>query len=61
MDSYEFRIKTKREDIDFINKIMEAYEGVGVVRTKDATAGDLTIVSTTDFKEDVRMIVEDLN
>ncbi|MGL5377886.1 MAG: DUF4911 domain-containing protein [Cetobacterium sp.] len=61
MDSYEFRIKTKREDIDFINKVMEAYEGIGVVRTKDATAGDLTIVSTTDFKEDVRMIVEDLN
>ena len=61
MESYEFRIKTKREDIDFINKIMEAYEGVGVVRTKNADAGDLTIVSTTDFKEDVRMIVEDLN
>lgn len=61
MDSYEFKIKTKREDIDFINKIMEAYEGVGIVRTKNAYEGDLTIVSTTDFKEDVRMIVEDLN
>ncbi|MGL4646733.1 DUF4911 domain-containing protein [Cetobacterium sp.] len=61
MDSYEFKIKTKREDIDFINKIMEAYEGVGIVRTKNADEGDLTIVSTTDFKDDVRMIVEDLN
>ena len=61
MDSYEFKIKIKREDIDFINKIMEAYEGVGIVRTKNADEGDLTIVSTTDFKEDVRMIVEDLN
>ncbi|MEG0068227.1 DUF4911 domain-containing protein [Cetobacterium sp.] len=61
MGSYEFKIKTKREDIDFINKIMEAYEGVGIVRTKNADAGDLTIVSTTDFKDDVRMIVEDLN
>lgn len=60
-NSYEFKIKTKREDIDFINKIMEAYEGVGVVRTKNADEGDLTIVSTLDFKEDVRMIVEDLN
>nr|WP_307774551.1 DUF4911 domain-containing protein [uncultured Cetobacterium sp.] len=59
--SYEFKIKTKREDIDFINKIMEAYEGVGIVRTKNADAGDLTIVSTVDFKDDVRMIVEDLN
>lgn len=59
--SYEFKIKTRREDIDFINKIMEAYEGIGVVRTKDADAGDLTIVSTSDFKEDVRMIIEDLD
>lgn len=61
MDSYEFKIKTRREDIDFINKIMEAYEGLGIVRTKDANEGDLIIVSTTDFKEDVRMVVEDLN
>ena len=61
MPSYEFKIKTRREDIDFINKIMEAYEGIGVVRTKNADAGDLTIVSTSDFKEDVRMIVEDLD
>ena len=59
--NYEFRIKTRREDIDFINKIMEAYEGIGVVRTKNADAGDLTIVSTADFKDDVRMIVEDLD
>lgn len=61
MDSYEFKIKTQREDIDFINKIMEAYEGVGVVRTKNADTGDLTIISTTDFKDDVRMIIQDLN
>lgn len=59
--SYEFKIKTRREDIDFINKIMEAYEGVGIVRTKNADAGDLTVISTIDFKEDVREIIEDLN
>lgn len=61
MKSYEFKIKTRREDIDFINKIMEAYEGVGIVRTKNANAGDLTIISTFDFKDDVKLIIEDLN
>lgn len=60
-ESYEFKLKTKRGDIDFINKIMEAYEGVGVVRTKNADEGDLTVVTTRDFKEDVRAIIEDLD
>lgn len=59
--SYEFKIKTRREDIDFINKIMEAYEGIGIVRTKNAEEGDLVIISTLDFKEDVRTILEDLD
>ena len=30
--SYEFLIQSKREDIDFINKIVDAYEGAGSVR-----------------------------
>lgn len=61
MKSYQFMIKTKKEHIDFINKIMEAYEGLGIVRTKNANEGDLTIISTMDFKDDVRLIIEDLN
>ena len=61
MKSYEFKVKTRREDIDFINKIIEAYEGIGVVRTRNASEGDLTIISTLDFKDDLRKIIEDLN
>ncbi len=59
--SYEFLIKTTRKDIDFINKIIEAYEGVGVVRTISAEKGLLNIITTYDFKEYLRDILEDLN
>lgn len=58
--SYEFLLRSKVEDIDFINKIMEAYEGVGVVRTLDSKTGLLSIVLTEDFKDFVREMLEDL-
>ena len=61
MKSYEFIIKSRKEDIDFINKIMEAYEGLGVVRTLNAKEGDISIISTDDFKDDVRTIIENLD
>ena len=35
LGSYEFLIQSRKEDIDFINKVVEAYEGAGVVRTVD--------------------------
>lgn len=61
LESYEFLIQSRKEDIDFINKIMEAYEGFGVVRTVNATAGVLNIISTDDFKDETREIIKDLN
>jgi len=60
MKSYEFKIQSRKEDIDFINKIIEAYEEVGVVRTNDANAGLITIISTTDYKDLTRDIILDL-
>lgn len=61
LSSYEFLIQSRKEDIDFINKIVEAYEGIGVVRTVDANAGLVNIISTDDFKYFVKVIVEDLS
>lgn len=61
LSSYEFLIQSRKEDIDFINKIIEAYEGIGVVRTVDANAGILNVISTDDFKDFVRIIIEDLD
>ena len=61
LGSYEFLIQSRREDIDFINKIIEAYEGVGVVRTISAEQGILNIITTYDYKDQLRFILEDLN
>ncbi len=58
--SYEFIVQSSREDIDFVNKIIEAYEGVGVVRTLDPAKGLLSIISTYDFKDFIKEIIEDL-
>lgn len=61
VSSYEFIIQSRKEDIDFINKIIEAYEGIGVVRTVDANNGVLNIISTIDFKDFVKSIIGDLD
>ena len=58
--SYEFLIQSKREDIDFINKIVEAYEGAGVVRTLDSTNGIISVISTDDYKDLMREVLIDL-
>lgn len=60
MKSYEFIVQSTREDIDFINKIVEAYEGLGVVRTLDPIKGLISIISTDDFKDVMKDIIEDL-
>lgn len=61
LGSYEYLIQSRKEDIDFINKIMEAYEGVGVVRTVDPHKGLINIITTYDFKDFVKEIIEDLD
>ena len=58
--SYEFIIESKKEDIDFINKIVEAYEGAGVVRTLDSTNGIISVISTDDYKDMMREVLIDL-
>lgn len=58
--SYEFIIQSKKKDIDFINKIVEAYEGAGVVRTLDSTNGIISVISTDDYKDMMREVLIDL-
>lgn len=61
MHSYEFFVQSEKKHIDFINKIIEAYEGVGVVRTLDAQMGNIKIISTSDYADIVRAILEDMD
>ncbi len=60
MKSYEFFIKTERKHIDFLNKVFEAYEGVGIVRTLNANAGEIKIITLENNKEDIENIISDL-
>ena len=61
MKSYEYFIQTEKKHIDFINKIMEAYEGLGILRTLDANKGLVKIITIDTAKKDIDGIIEDLN
>ncbi|MBP1763746.1 MAG: hypothetical protein H6Q65_804 [Firmicutes bacterium] len=46
--------------IDYINRIMEGYEYLGVVTTIDRTGGLLMVRVTPDTADEVRKILSDL-
>lgn len=58
MKSWEYIIQTKKEHIDFINKIVEAYEGAGNVRTLDNKNGLIKIITNSYFLNDMDNILE---
>lgn len=60
MKSWEYIIQTKRENIDFINKIVEAYDGLGNVRTLDNKNGLIKIITNSYLLEDMDKILEKL-
>jgi len=60
LKSWEYIIQTKKEHIDFINKIVEAYEGAGNVRTLDNKNGLVKIITNSYFLNDMDNILERL-
>ena len=60
MKSWEYIIQTKRENIDFINKIVEAYDGLGNVRTLDNKNGLIKIITNSYLLEDMDKVLEKL-
>lgn len=59
--SYEYFLKTEKRHIDFVNKIMEAYEGLGVVRTMNPKEGLIKIITLNIYKNQIDKILVDLN
>ena len=51
--SWEYIIQTKKEYIDFINKVIEAYDGLGNVRTLDNQSGLIKILTNSYLLDDM--------
>ena len=60
MKSWEYIIKTKKANIDYINKIIEVQEGMANVRTLNSEEGLIKILTNNFFLEDVEAILEKL-
>ena len=60
MKSWEYIIQTKKEHIYFINKIVEAYEGLGNVRTLDNQNGLIKILTNSYFIDEMDLVIERL-
>ena len=60
MKSWEYIIQTRKEHIDFINKIVEAYEGLGNVRTLDNQNGLIKILTNSYFIDEMDLVIERL-
>ena len=60
MKSWEYIIQTKKKHIDFINKIIEAYDGLGNVRTLDNQNGLIKILTNSYLLDDTDNAIETL-
>ena len=60
MKSWEYIIRTKKENIDFINKIVEAYDGLGNVRTLDNKKGLIKIITNSFLLDDMDKVLKKL-
>lgn len=58
--SSSIRILTEPCNVNYVNRIMEGYEYLGVVTTVDRSAGLLMIRATPDTADEVRRILADL-
>lgn len=52
------KLKLKPADIDFLNRVFEGYDGLGMVSTLDRKEGLVGIWVTPDTQEEVRLILE---
>ena len=57
---WEYIIQTKKEYIDFINKVIEAYDGLGNVRTLDNQSGLIKILTNSYLLDDMDKAIETL-
>ncbi|MGI6487918.1 MAG: DUF4911 domain-containing protein [Syntrophomonadaceae bacterium] len=57
-DEENIFLRLEPRDIDVVNKIMEGYDGLGIVSTLNCHEGLIVIRVTPDTREDVLGIVQ---
>lgn len=58
MIDYEYIVKLDRKNIDIMNKITEAYEGIGNIRTLDSNIALVKILTNSYFLEDINLMLD---
>ena len=56
-DANTIFIRVDPRDVNFVNRIMEGHEYLGVVTTVDKTRGILAVRATADTAADARIII----
>jgi hypothetical protein len=59
-DEWAVFIRVNPRDVNYVNRIMEGYDHLGVVTTVDKTAGLLAVRATPATAADVRLILSRL-
>ncbi len=61
MDSLLLTVKTEKRHIAYVNFIVEAYDGMAIIRTADPEAGLLEVLVSPDYEADFRRVAEALD
>ncbi len=60
MDTRSRYLRLRREDIAYFKFIIESYEGLAVVRTKDSSEAIVELMVAPGFEKDVDKVLEGL-
>ena len=60
MDLIEIYLRLQREDIALLKFVIEAYEGIAIVRTIDRKKATVAVLAMPDLLHHVRAVLESL-
>ncbi len=60
MNTHSLYLRLRRKDIAYLKFIMESYEGMAVVRTRDPSEAVVELMVAPGWEEDVHQVLEGL-
>ncbi len=61
MDTHSRYFRIKRKDIAYFKFIIESYEGMAVVRTKDSSEAIVELMVAPGWEKEADAVIEDLS